>query len=90
MIIPDRKKAVGLIISKMKPDGTHENGAEVKNEEEIDEHDSALQAHAEDIINALHNKSASDLARALNNFLEEHDMHEESESPEEEREEHSE
>lgn len=90
MIIPDRKKAIGVILSKMKPDGSQVEGGEMKNEEHIDEHEQALHSHAEDILSALHNKSAADLAKALNNFLEEHDMHEQEESPEEERAEHSE
>lgn len=77
MIIPSKKKAVSVIISKMRPDGSMNEGGEVKNEVEADVKDSALHSHAEDMISAIHNKSPSDLMHAMRNFLSEHELHEE-------------
>lgn len=79
MMIPSKKKAIGVILSKYKPDGTYSDGGEVKNEVAMDVEHSALHSHAEDMIHAFHNKSPADLVRAMNNFMEEHELHQEKE-----------
>jgi hypothetical protein len=90
MMIPEKKKAIGIILSKYRPDGTmHDGGAVLKNEEELNAEHEALKSHAADIIEAIHSKSAHDLMVALVSFLEQHELHEESESEEEEKAEHS-
>lgn len=79
MIIPGKKKAFGIMISKMHKDGKMDEGPAMKNEVELDVKDSALHSHAEDMISAFHNKSPSELVSAMKNFLEEHGLHQENE-----------
>lgn len=81
-MIPDRKKAVGLIISKMHPDNKMSDGGEVKNEVEMDVKDSALHEHAKDIFSAIHNKSPHEFVQAMKNFMEEHQLHQDKEGEE--------
>ena len=94
MIIPNKKKAIGVILANYKPDGSMSHGGDVMPEPEA-EHDEvnvqqeALKSHAADMIEAMHNKSAHDLMEALYAFLEQREIHEEQESPEEEAQEHS-
>lgn len=87
MMIPDKKKAMGVILSRYKPDGTMSEGGEVKNEVEMDVKNSALHSHAADMITAIHNKSPSEFVSAMNNFLEEHQLHQD--EPESDKEEPS-
>lgn len=70
MIIPDRKKAVSVILSKMKPHGMAEGG-EVKDEAPVDAKDGALKAIAEDMLMAVEQKSPMDLVNALQAFMSE-------------------
>lgn len=80
MIIPEKKKAVSVILSKFKPDGSERTpDIEVKPEEEINEHDESLKAIAEDIMSAVESKSAHDLLVALRAFISECSMHEDDE-----------
>jgi hypothetical protein len=82
MIIPDKKKAVGIIISKMKPDGSFSEGGEaMQNEEEMDSDMEAKKSIAADIIEAMHSKSAHDLMVALEAFFEECDREPHEEGP---------
>lgn len=67
MIIPDNKKTVSIILSKMKPGGD-ESRQEVKPEQALDEKDEALKAIAEDMLQAFEQKSAMDLVMALKAF----------------------
>lgn len=68
MIIPDKKKAVTVILSKLRPDGS-ETRQDVLPEDEMDENDSDLKAIAEDMLHAYESKSASDLVTALKAFI---------------------
>jgi hypothetical protein len=61
MIIPDKKKAVTVILSKLGKGP----GPEVKPEAGLDEHHEAMKSIAEDIMQAFEDKSAMDLANAL-------------------------
>lgn len=67
MIIPDNKKTVSIILSKMKPDGG-ESRQEVKPEQAIDDKDETLKAIAEEMLKAFEDKSAMDLVSALKAF----------------------
>ncbi|HNJ37813.1 MAG TPA: hypothetical protein PL071_07325 [Nitrosomonas sp.] len=67
MIIPDNKKTVSIILSKMKPGGG-ESRQDVVPEQAIDDKDEALKAIAEDMIKAFEDKSAMDLVSALKAF----------------------
>jgi len=90
-MIPDNKKKIAtLIVSKFKPDGSATEDTPMKDEEEIDADSEALKACAEDMMIAIKSGSAHDLMQALKAFLETHEQHEESESPEEEAAEHKE
>ena len=68
MIIPDHKKTVSVILSKMgqKPDEKENMGENVE----------ALHVAAEDLINAIHDKNALAVAEALKAFIELHESHE--------------
>lgn len=70
MIIPDRKKAVTVILSKMRGDGS-EKSQEVKSEESLDPHNEALKTISEDILQAISDKSAMDLSTALSALVRE-------------------
>ena len=77
MIINDRKKAVSVILAKMKPDGSESMG-EVK--PEVSGPDDAmgdLKSIAEDVMLAVKNGSAHDLAMALKAFCSVCDQYEE-------------
>jgi hypothetical protein len=67
MIIPDNKKTVSIILSKMKPGGG-ESRQEVKPEQAIDDKDETLKAIAEEMLKAFEDKSAMDLVSALKAF----------------------
>ncbi len=67
MIIPDNKKTVSIILSKMKPGG-EESRQEVKPEQAIDDKDETLKAIAEEMLKAFEDKSAMDLVSALKAF----------------------
>lgn len=67
MIIPDNKKTVSIILSKMKPGG-RESRQEVKPEQAIDDKDETLKAIAEEMLKAFEDKSAMDLVSALKAF----------------------
>lgn len=69
MIIPDRKKTVSVIISRMNPDGKPSGNLEVKPEEAIDERMGAIKSIAEEIMMAIKSGSAMDLAQALKAFM---------------------
>lgn len=64
MIIPDKKKAVTVILSKLGKGGD-EKSQEVKPESAMGEHQEAMKTIAEDIMQAMQDKSAMDLANAL-------------------------
>lgn len=63
MIIPDKKKAIGLIVSKFDGKGNMED---VNSEESG--HDDAMKAISEEILEAIKNGSAQDLMMALQAF----------------------
>lgn len=81
-MIPDRKKAVGVIISRMKPDGAMHEGGEVKNEEQVDPNMEAFHSHAQSIMSAIHNKSPGEFVSAMKNFLAEHEAHQDKDEQE--------
>lgn len=85
MIIPDKKKAVGIILSRMSPEAPKAPEMEMSEENHREE---IMKAIAADILEAMHSKSAHDLSNALCAFLEQHDLHEASESAKEEASEH--
>lgn len=66
MIIPDKKKAVTVILSKM-GESSH---SEQMPEEEMDHDKQALLSIAQDIIAAFDKKSAHDLMVGLQSFWE--------------------
>ncbi len=68
MIIPDKKKAAGMILSSRMDKYGREKTATVKPEEDISGRGGASQALAEAIIGAIQSGSASDLAEALSAF----------------------
>ena len=74
MIIPDRKKTVSIILSKLSADGMQPKTQEVKNESEISPTDTALKAIAEDMLQAHKDSSAHDLMVALKAFIEEFEL----------------
>lgn len=82
MIIPERKKAAGVILSKYKPDGSYADGGTVKSEEQVMPDMAAFHAHAESILSAVHNKSPGELVQAMKNFLAEHEAHSDKEDEE--------
>lgn len=72
MIIPDTKRAAGIIMGKIGSMGT----SEVKPEEEVDPKVEGLRAAAEDILHAIETKSSHDLMQALQAFLSQADSDE--------------
>jgi hypothetical protein len=68
MIIPDRKKTVSVILSKLSPEGA-ERLAQVKPEEEMDSHDDMLKSICEDMLMAFRHDSAHDLMMAMKAFM---------------------
>lgn len=74
-MFPERKKAVGVILSKYGKDGKYKDGGEVRKTEELEPGKAALHEHASDMISAFHNKNPSDLLRAMNNFLDQRQLH---------------
>jgi len=75
MIIPDQKKSVTVILSKLKPEGSKEQ--EGLPEEVIDEHMGILKGIAEDAMQAIKDGSAHDLAVAMKSFWQEMELAEE-------------
>ncbi len=67
MIIPDVKKTASLIIARMKPDGSDGSVGAIKPEAQMDDSMAGIHAAAEDLINAIGSKSASEVADALKN-----------------------
>jgi hypothetical protein len=63
MIIPQKKKAIGVILSRM-------NGPEqeVKEEHSMDEHDEAIKVIASELIHAIEQKSSMGVVDALKAF----------------------
>lgn len=66
MMHDKNKGAVGIILSKMKPDGSESQGP-MKPEEDMSE-DADLHSIAEDMLMAMEQKSASGLVDALKAF----------------------
>ncbi len=74
MIIPDQKKAVMTIMAKRSPKDGATSSAPMKSEV-VKEEDGAMDgrhAAAQDVMMAMHEKSAHKLMEALANFM---DMH---------------
>lgn len=71
MIIPDRKKAVTMILSKLNSTETGEQtpGVEMKHEESAVAADQPLHAIAQDAISAFERKSPAELTSALKAFF---------------------
>lgn len=65
MIIPDRKKAIGLIISRFDGKGNMEDSIDI---DEGDGKNDAMKAIAEEILQAIQNGSVDDLMMALTAF----------------------
>jgi hypothetical protein len=82
MIIPGKKKAIGVILSRMGgPD------QEVKEEASMDSHDEAIKVIASELINAIESKSAMgvvDALKALIGEIQEMDEEQDEEMKEEE------
>lgn len=70
IIIPDKKKAVGIILSRMHPEAPK---AEEAPKEESHRHE-ILKSIAADILEAIHSKSADDLYNALCSFMEQEEL----------------
>lgn len=73
MIIPDSKKTVTMILSRMGEDRKMTD-TEIKPERENREEDEGFRVIAEEILEAIQEKSTSGLARALRNFVEQHEL----------------
>lgn len=85
MIIPSKKKAVSVIISQFRPEAPMNkmaDGGEAPQDSEMPPHLEAKAAHADSMIDAMHNKDPHALVAAMDNFLREHELHQE--EPEEE------
>lgn len=82
MILPEKKKAVGIILAKYKPDGSMAHGGVVNNEEQVDPNMEAFHSHAQSIMSAINNKSPAELVSAMKNFIEEHQMHQDKDGEE--------
>lgn len=67
MIIPDAKKRAMVILSKLRPDGSTSD-QEVK-PEAVDDTQEGLMSAAEDIMQAIQDKSPQGLMTALRAFL---------------------
>lgn len=65
MIIPDKKKTVSVILSRMNQDGKDGPQMDAKNESS----DDPLQGVSEDILMAIKEGSAADLTTALKAFM---------------------
>lgn len=63
MIIPDRKKTVSIMLSKLK--GPSEQSGEVANEQDIKDDGSPLKMIAEDMMTAMKSGSVMGLQEAL-------------------------
>lgn len=68
MIIPDKRKAVSVILARHNTDGVQDM-AQMKSEHEINDGDANLKSIAEDMIRAFEQKSAHDLMRSLSAFI---------------------
>lgn len=68
MIIPDKRKAISVILARHNTSGVQDH-AEMKPEHEMDDGDANLKSIAEDVIRALEQKSAHDLMMALRAFV---------------------
>jgi hypothetical protein len=88
MIIPDGKHKLATVLMARMKDGISSGATPMKPENDMDDKNAPYMSAAEDLIAAFHEKSAMGLVEALKNFLEIHDGHEESESPEFEEKEH--
>lgn len=87
MFIPEKKKAVSVIIERMHKNSRYGHGGEVEMESEMPPHLEAKAAHADSMIEAMHNKDPHALVAAMNAFLNEHELHQE--EPEEEESDYS-
>lgn len=65
MLFNDKKKMASIIVAKLGKSGSHEQKAE----ESLSDDDAGLQSAAEDMLQALEDKSATDLVAALSAFL---------------------
>lgn len=70
MIFPNPKKAAVMILSKMDKDGGPDKMQEVKSESEVQPDMEGLKSAAEDIMQAISDKSPHDLMMALKSFCE--------------------
>lgn len=68
MIFGDKKKAIGVIMSRINEDGRETGSATLKNEASLDEKGEAMQAIGSEILSAIQGGSAIDLAQALQAF----------------------
>jgi hypothetical protein len=68
VFLPDKKKAVSVILAKMKPGGG-ESHQEIKPEAEINDHDEILKSIAEDLMQGVKDGSAHDVMMALKAFM---------------------
>jgi hypothetical protein len=73
----DKKKAANVILSRIHKDG-HESSGEMKPEHAVDQAFEGLHVASQDMINAIHSKSAMDFHKALSSYLEQHKGHGES------------
>lgn len=70
MILPERKQAVAMILSKLHDgEGKESKPVEMKNEHTVVEDDQPLHAIASDAIRAFETKSPTDLMHALRAFF---------------------
>lgn len=76
MIIPERKRAVTAILSKMKPEKLS-MGGEVGKQPAPDME--AKHAHMQRMIESIKNEDHVGAVEHMNNFLEEHQLHQQKE-----------
>ena len=73
MIVPNAKKAASMIVHKRDGKGNLSE-APMKPEHAVDQRDEHFHAIAEDLLSALHNKSAADAHSALKAYITAHQM----------------
>lgn len=83
MIIPEKKRAVAMILSQKHKEPHMSEGGSVPEDSAMSPHLEAKAAHAASMIGALHNKDPHAMVEAMDNFLREHELHQEEDKEEE-------
>lgn len=71
-----------MIVGRIGKDGAYSSGGEVPQDSEMSPHLEAKSAHADSMIEAMHNKDPKALVAAMDNFLNEHQLHQDADGEE--------